>query len=247
MIREAIELIQDTAKDAAGVSVTAIPGDPRSVIVQLGSAYEYRPIPPAVRNHTILGIDDFIEAVKRWGAKGVVFHSPAKIVLVVDDADRRDVATMNLVESETFTFMRTVGRSNMDHRTMVNVLKNQLRDHVIDSLLPAVRKLDVSASNKQTAEISHGRERGTREFAADLVGASQIPEVLNVTASVYSNAGLRQSYTIKCSLDVAIPQLEFSLKPLPDELDIAVENAQSEIHQILEGALDGIAVLYGQP
>ncbi len=249
MLKEFLELLQNTAVKAHGVNLRPVPGDNRRLFVDRpgSEAVEFVDMPPALRSHAILGIDDFIEAVKRWGQSGVVFHSPSKIVLVVDDADRRDVVSMALVESETFQFMRTVGKAAMSHRDMVNVLKHNLRDHVIDSLLPSVRKLDVDSSTKQSAEIARGRERGTREFVADLVGANNIPETVNVTTSVYSNAGLRQSCTIKCSFDVAIPGLEFTLKPLPDELNIAVENAQTEIHQILAAALDGIPVLFGSP
>jgi hypothetical protein len=40
----------------------------------------------------------------------------------------------------------------------------------------------------------------------------------------------------------------FALRPLPDEVDIALENAQAQLHTLLEdGVPEGVGVFHGTP
>lgn len=248
MLEEALKLIQTTAVEASGIELKAIPGDSRRMVVERPNAtsLEFVDVPAPLRKHSIQSLPDFIAAVQHWGQKGIVFHSHKSVVLVVDDADRRDVVTMKLNESTTFSFLRKVGERPMDHRTMIDVLRNQLYGHVSEALLVSVRKIEVANSGRTASEINPGRERGTKEFLHELAGADNLPEYVDVNTPVYSDVGLRQSRMVRCSFEVRLPQMEFSLKPLPDELDIAVQEAQLQLHEALEAELD-LPIFHGEP
>jgi hypothetical protein len=233
---------------AAELPKTVQMNDPRVQMVSCNGVMTVQDIPAPLRNHTVDHIDDFIAAANRWGTAGVVFHSPAQIVLVVNDDDRRDLVGMKLVESDCFKFLRKVGNAGIDHKQFVAHLKTILFEKAPDGLLPIVRKLEASTATKVSSEFQQGRERGTKEFQAELVGSSELPELVPVMTSVYSNAGLRIAQRIRCTLDVELPQLLFKMAPLPDALNLAVEEAQLTIHGILkEGLEEGIDVFHGAP
>lgn len=253
MLKEFLESLSKMAVQAAAPTKLDY-GDPRQVLLTKNGTTTEVILPAPLRAHTVTHIDDFITAVNRWGvveqkAKGVVFHSEEQVVLVVNDDDRRDVVRMDLVESDTFTFLRGLNeRGSADHKTFVRILRTILFGKVPDGLLPVVRKLEAATATKVQSEIQVGRERGTREFAAELIGTSELPEQIQVATSIYSNAGLRVAHPVRCTLDVELPSLMFRLQPLPDELEYAIEAAQQFIHEkLLGGVEDGIDVFHGSP
>lgn len=257
IFKELFESLKELVSAAEKPKVTDY-GDSRRVLVSANGTTEEKFVPADEREHKILQIEDFISAANRWGVQnvgdgasesvGVIFHSPARIVLVTDDSDRRDKVTMDLVESDTFRFLRTVGERTMDHKTFVRALKTILHGKAPDGLLAIIRKIEVATGERRQAEVVQGRERGMREFQAELANASELPEFVNIVTPVYSNYGLRTAVAIHCTLEVELPALTFRLAPLPDVLNIAVEGAQADIHErLVAGVEEGIEVFHGEP
>jgi len=223
-------------------------GDHRKSVVSVNGSIQSFDVPAGIREHEITRIEDFIAAANRWGKdKGVIFHNHERIELVVDDEDRRDRVYMDLEKSQTFQFLSTLNGSSMDHKAFVSCLKTILLGKVHDGLLPLVRKLEAATGTRTMSEMQHGRERGTKEFQAELIGTSELPEIIAVLTPVYANAGLQKAQSIKCTLDVEIPSLAVRLCPLPDEITTAIQMAQANINDILSAEVDGIQVFHGSP
>lgn len=249
MLKELFDAIGEQASEADGVRVSAIPGDPRQVIVSQAGKNERFLVPPPVRSHRVDMLSDFIDAANHWSAEPellVVFHNDSELVAVVDDCDRRDRVTLHLEHTDVFTTVGTLGSKTFDHKQFMRLLKHDLAGAVPDGLLPKIRKVEVASGGVQSADRQHGRERGTREFQAELANAAEIPEVVTVTCSVYRNPGLLRSIAIRCSLDVDVNALTFRLCPLPDEIRSAIDDAQFAIHEKLTAGIHG-AVYQGSP
>lgn len=236
LLRDAIEFISKQAVEAAGPKILEIPGDGRSVAFADKQGFPLlHPVPPPCRNHTIFDITDFIAAVNFWSdpEKGVVFHNDHEIAALLDHTDRRDIVTMPLRYSEIFDFLQKIPRSVLDHKKFIRVLKHDMAGCVPEGLLPRIRKIEVASGGRQSADVQHGKDRGTREFMAELANAADIPEIVPVTTSVYANPGLRAAQTIRCSLDVDVHAMTFQFGALPDEINAAIESAQALIHERL--------------
>lgn len=222
-------------------------GDPRARHYLVGKEHVKVHRPTPVRKHTVQTLEGIFEACDRWGGEGVLWHNRQNVVLVIDDDDRRDIVVMPLVVSEVFTLINKLGDQAMDQATFVRLLKNQLNGYVPDSLRPVISKIEIASSAGQKNEINPGRERGSREFAVDVVGG-EMPEFIPATVPVYSNAGLRNNVPIRLSLDVTLPpqQVTFRVAPLPDQIEMAWQAAQAELHNLLVSRAK-IEVFEGQP
>lgn len=241
--------IQKTAVNAADAKIVKV-DDRRGYLVQGGTAQELSLL-PSPRTHTVGTLDDLAQAAAKWGKKGAIWHSPAGIVLVVDDDDRRDRVTLELQYHPHFETLRKLEeQASLDQRSLVRLLKHDLAGVVPDSLLPKIRGLDVSTAGKQGSDLQHGRERGTREFQAELIGAKDIPETFAARVRVYDLPGLEYE-TISLSLDITLPPalVSFIITPLPNQLHEAEHNAQRRIGAMLADLVedDGPPIFFGTP
>ncbi len=207
-------------------------------------------VPPAARKHTVFTLDDLIASVKHHNTdlvKGSIWHDRTKVVFLIDDEDRREMVTLPLVFSDHWDILCKLPAA-MTQRDFVRLLRHELAGCVPDTLLPAIAKIEVATSSGQRNEINPGRERGSREFAVDLANSGEIPESFLLAVSVYSTPGLRQCRCIKMSLDYTLPpsQVTFQVTPRPDEIEIAMQDAQAELHKLLCDAVE-CPVFNGNP
>lgn len=204
-------------------------------------------IPPPNRNHKVRTLEGLLLAVERYGTDGALWHDQGSITLVTNDCDRREFVTMPLTLSEHWKIVSALG-TPLTQRDFVRLLRHDLRGCVPDTLLPAVAKIEVATSSGQRNEINPGRERGSREFAVELATSGEIPEHFTAMVNVYANEGLRQLRPIICSLDYSLPpaQVAFVVKPLPDQLELALQDAQRELHEYLTEKVE-IPVFCGTP
>jgi hypothetical protein len=246
MLKDFLELIWNKADAAVRPKELEI-ADPRNKHFLMGENHFTVEVPPAPRRHVITTLPDLLDAVKAYGDQGTLWHNDRQITLVIDDDDRRETVTMPLVLSQHWLIVSKLGEY-LTQQSFLKLLRTDLAGVVPDSLRPAISRIEVATSSGQKNEINPGRERGSREFACDLANSSEIPETFQATLSVYANAGLRQTRSVKLSLDYTLPpkEITFSVRALPDELEIAMQNAQAELHELLVQAVK-IPVFCGTP
>ena len=258
MIREAFEWIADRVQEASKPIEVRRRED--EIVYLLASGEEKRVFLSAPRRcHTVRTIEDFGAACERWAESealgGVVFHNDAKVVLVCDDTDRHDVVVMPLEETDVFRIFRNLAQPSfpaMGQREFLRMLRRDLRRTIPPSLINAIAKIEVVSNGQSRTEINPGRERGTREFAADLASEA-IPETVECRVPLYRFPGMDQPWPIVCSLEYTLPphQVEFRFSPLADEIDNVLRAAQMQLHGLLVDALQGrsgcedLDVLYG--
>lgn len=212
---------------------------------------------PPNRRHKVETLEDFAKACSRWRTeKSVVFHNLGSVVLLIDDEERRSTVTLKLQVTEVAKVLQKLDESEsaMAQRTFLRLLRRDLRYVVPASLITAISNIEVISNSQSKSEINPGRERGTREFAADLA-SEKIPDLVTCQVPLYQLPGLERPFPVQCSLDYTLPPhpVEFAFRPLADELDNAFRAAQ----QLLQGMLieelnewdntKDLDVLYGEP
>jgi hypothetical protein len=122
-----------------------------------------------------------------------------------------------------------------DQRNFLRLLRYDLASIIPSSLVSAIQKIEVVTSGSQRSEVSPGRERGTREFAADLQASGEIPERVTCELPVYLIHGLDFKVPITFGLDYTLPPgpVHFNFRPLPDEIEKTTQQLQGEFHRLL--------------
>lgn len=212
--------------------------------------------PPKPRCHTVYTIADFALAVARWhSAAGVIFHNQDQLMYVLNDEDRRDRVVMPLLQSELFRLLCDLKDKQFDQRGFVRLLRYELAGCIPAQLVTAIAKIEVITNTAQRSEINPGRERGTREFAADLTSSGEIPDKVSLSLRAYTTPELDELITVDCGLEYTLPPqvVSFRLRPLPDEIDLVLRHLQGVLRASLQEALrtvfgeehGGPTVLYG--
>lgn len=259
MITEALKFFTELVQKSSVVKVLEEQPDHKSLLVAHGGTLHRFDKKPEPRRHTVDTMDDFVEAAERWGASsekgGVVWITPpskgddgATLTLVADDSDRIDTVTCFIPFSQTWLTLRQLPKS-FTQREFIALLRNRLLNAVADTLLPKVRRIEALSSGRASSEVSQGRERGVKEFQAELSNATDIPEYLPIQSYVFAHPFRSAAPAIvKCSMDVTLPPAEvvFRLDPLPEEIQSAELGAVAELAGILRGALN-LLVLIGTP
>jgi hypothetical protein len=256
MFKAALELIQQTARDAQATRLMPeLSGDGRKAFVQQGGEIkEFDLAPPARRHHVHSLVDLILYARQQRNKSPIVWHGVDDVVLLTDDADRRDFVFFPLTHSTRFLVLRELAEKKpaFDQAKFIRLLRIDLGlDNV--AVVAQFRKLDFTMSDVGVGDIKHGQSRLGKEIAAKIEGIADLPEELPVPVPIYQETGEREEYLVRCAVEIDPINRVFQLLPMPDELERVLDLAQAGIHKRLTTALsaiDGqaaIPVYYGEP
>lgn len=258
MLEEAIQLIQATAVEAAEAKIVRIPGDERRAIVQHRDKLHESVIPPPCRKHvvhTLAALMDFAREVhsKKSDPNGpapVVWHGHNSVVLVIDDADRRDTVTFPLTLSGRLRLLAHLERDkrSFDQKQFVRLLRIEL-GMANDPVVAKFRKLGWKVADDSSGRVQHGKARMGKAIQAEVQGVDELPEEIVVEVPVYQEAGERTPYQVRCAVEIDPMNQQFGLTPLPEEIQKVMDLAQASIEQRLSEHLAElqIPIYYGTP
>ena len=252
---ETLQLIQSTAQKAQEARLLPeLSGDGRKAFVQQGGAVKEFPLPPPLREHLVHTLDDLIAyAFRPDNPKPVVWHGVTGVVLLPDDADRRDRIVFPLAFSERYLCLAKLAKEAkaLNQQQFVRLLR---RDLGIDAAtVQQFRKLDWKNGDNGSSEVNPHNMKVSKSILAEVNGVKDIPEELTVPTPVYSQCGERTEYNVQCYIEIDAVNQVFGFGPLPDELTKIIDLAQADIRGRLDKALaangdrEAIPVYYGAP
>jgi hypothetical protein len=249
--KETLQLIQETAQKAQRAAIVDVPGDGRHVYMQQGDHVDKLEVPPACRTHVVHSLAELIAyALNQANPKPIVWHGMEGVVLLTDDADRRDRVVFPLTQSARFKVLCKLAEETvlMQQAAFVKLLRIQLGlDNLV--VVSKFRKLDWAVGNEGQSEVRHGADRLGKSITAKVQGIDELPEELDVPVPVYQQTGEREEYVVRCAIEIDAVNQRFQLVPLPDELERVMDLAQDSIGKRLAGGLDEckVPVYYGVP
>lgn len=236
--KEALEFLTDLGAKAAGA--TEIPtGNPTERVFLVDGQVQRFKVDPPLRNHVVDSLGSFIEACDHYNqntGKCVVYYDETSVVLVVDDAARRDFVTMPLQYSDLFENVLKLRREEgITHKAFVRLLRHDLAGTGgADDLLPIIRRIEVKSSGNMTADRQHGRDSLGKSVDAVVQGTADIPEKVVLALPVYANDGMEFATEIPFSVDPQPDTATFRFNPLPDAVNIAKKNTMRWLGRQLE-------------
>lgn len=255
---ETVKLIQETAVSAAGAALLDIPGDPRGKYLVIDGKADRIEIPPALRAHKVCDLGELCRYLVEGKADGdslaVVWHSPRQVVAILNDYDRRDRLTLDLEYTAAWGWIMAAAAqpAKLSPKEFLTLLRTKLAECVDPGALltwqNALRNVRLKSSRSTDMQTDRGLEKLGREIEEQCVGADAIPETLELTASIYRNAGMCP-VAADVAFDVSIDYgaAAFVLTAIGDRVANAVDGAQEEIGAFIRANAKLDAVFYGNP
>ena len=208
--------------------------------------------PPKPRESKVDLVDDLCAAAKSYGAieKSSLWLSPAAVVLITDDGDRRDRVTLPLRESTQWkAIKRLAADPKLDQAEFIRLLRQDLPGiGGRAELLASVRNIKFRSSAEGSSNIQHGNESMGRVIENAVTGANTIPEQVNCILPLYENQGERgEEFSVLLDLEIVAADQEFRLRPLPDSVEGAQNAALEGIRNSITEQLKGVRIFYGTP
>lgn len=263
--RDTLELIQQTAREAQSATLLKdLNTDGRTAWVNIAGELREVKLPPTVRKHTVHSLDDLILYAARAAedcenradnpnppAGPVVWHGRSGVVLVIDDADRRDLVQFPLTFSERYQVLRRLAekRPALMQAEFVRLLRLELG--FSNAIVGQFRRLQWQAGSTTVGDLRHGQDKLGKDIQSVVQGVDELPEDLDVPAPVYQQYGEDEEYLVRCSIEIDTQNQRLYLIPKPDELERVADKAQASIRARLEGRLQDekpkVPIYYGQP
>lgn len=259
MLREALQYLfgeavaTADAKAALKEKVTEVPfpSDGRTKTFLHNGELIEKDVPADLRAHSVDSVADIVAAAQRWKTKNIIFISGREVVLVLDDDDRRETVTMDLKQTALFETLAKLNESpKMDQTQLIRLLRRDLRKATeAEKILPLVRNIKFKQHTEGSSFVQHGSESLGRTIENEVLGIDKdnpLPSLIVVNTSVYQNPG-EEVFSLGIGLDLEILTTEqkFVLKPMPGDLEAAIEGAKGSIRKRLVEQLKEAGIFFG--
>ena len=248
---EALEMIFDAVKQANAAEILNIETDGRMKHVRIGSEIREIAIHPQPRKHGTLSLDSLIELAKKlpYPQNAVIWHGENEIVLIHDDLDRRDRATMLLLYSMRYLLLKKLETTREWYEQLAFVRMLRL-DLGLDNtgVVSKFRRLAWADGSKTTGEFVHGADKMGRQINSQVENAADLPDEFDVEIPVYDEFP-GEMLAVRCAVEIDSRNQRLQLVPMPGELKRVLTATQEMIHETLvhELAEGGTAIYYGTP
>jgi len=248
-----LEQIQETAVAAAAWKPLAVTDPRHAHFADREGNHHTVQIPPPLRDHHPETLDTLAAlAVDANDATGdaVLWVSPQAVVLVRDNADRRDVARLALVPSRQAAALGVLDEGEaLDQRAFIRLLRLDLAAPA--DLVARFRKLDWAKCDETRGHLGKDKESLGRNITAQVQGLEDLPETVDLEVPLYDNPDLAHTWLIRLALEVDVLNHTFTLRPLPGALaravNLALANIAADLKALLGGDLANIPIYRGRP
>lgn len=251
-LAEAIRVIQNTARDASAAQILDLK-DPDNYHVRLGDEIVQVPKLAEPRRHTVCDMPSFCLAFESFHKPGgSVWHNHERIVAILQDDTRRDKLTLDLRESDQLQALKSMDRALLDQRTFCRDLK--LRLGVEETFVGQFRRLDWQHKKEASGTSARGQDRMGISISDEVNGVADLPEELTLEIPIYDLTALPYRYKVPCLIEIDASQQKLGIVTKPDAITIAIDQAQHDIHDLLNKGLNcedagdaEVFVFYGSP
>ena len=257
---EAIEQIGKLAVDAEKTQVVKALDSQGQLIVATAPnrKTEVLTLDPVPRSHALHSLDSlvaFAQGVQdlkhRPGGNAAIWVGRHAIEVVVDDATRRDTASLETPFTPQLDCLLRTSSSHRVQREFLKLLTINLHDCLpADSgLISKVREVRWKDSGEMGATLKHGAESIDRQVRQAIQGTDAIPDEITISVRVYQCPDIRDKVQIRCAIDIDVESKAFALIPLPMQIEDAVDGVLDGIVERIQDTIKdkGVPVYRGKP
>ncbi len=258
MLDAALKYFAETVKKSVGPVAVDLK-DPTSIGFIADGKIVREDVPAPPRKHEVKSVDEVIRLAVRFADPGVptapapvVWYDEHGVTLTIDDGGYRvDSVTLRLERSDVFAKLAALAKSPavMDQKDFIRLLRVELSgtlEPVV--LLNKVRSLRFSTTSDATSVKKAQAESLGKDIRSKVeTDGGDLPEEVVLMAPVFKTYGQRRPVAVKCAVEVFPADGTFRLKPLPDEIEKAEQEAVQRIAERLGEELPGsVPAYYGK-
>lgn len=229
LTHEALELIQETAVEAAAPKLLQLPGDDRRAWVAIKGTLVEHPLPPPRKKHQVFSVRDLARLAAACPQTAAVWHNHHAVVLQFDRGDGRDHATLILDKTRVWAAVEKLEGRQFTQEDLVSFLRIDLAGQAPAEVLAAVRNVKFSASTETASDLQHASHTLGNSVELQVSGARDLPEQFRVRGQVYRNAIGEFWCDVAVGLDVLHGAKKFRLTVLGDQVANVLGEAQAEV------------------
>lgn len=245
---DTLKTIQETAVKASGADGKVAllkPGqEPDHVYLMVGQSGKVERVVADAkpRAHRLVTLEQVVAFVTKKGTAeaSVVWYDRSGVIVIVDDATRRDRADLTLTLTPQIQLLIALEKGRQfTQREFRRLLRVELAGcRVDDVLLNWVSSVKFNDSRTAGGVIKQGRESLGREIEQAAVSdAGEPPEIMRLSVRVFDDPSLRETWPIECAVEIDLDNQVFQLIPLPLQLHNAIENEVGAIGKLLQEAV----------
>lgn len=247
MLKEAIEKIQEMAKEAWKPEQVELDPKRRHGALLTRDGIEVYEHPQPVRHHSVQSLDSLVEICKLAGAKSI-WHNEVAIIAVLSE-DRRDQAVLSLTKTTDFRAVEGLrGKiSRMQQKPFIDCLTYMLGiDKVV---VQPFRRLDWRGSQAAHGTSDFGSSKMGKEIEATVLGIDTLPSEIIVQTKMFRENVGQGVLDLRCAVDIDPQAMTLAIVPDEQDLDAVIEAVQCRIRQAIVDKLqdETVGVYYGSP
>lgn len=249
MLKEALELIQKSARDAADLKslYTENPHQTRVLLRDGVIDVVQAAFPP--RKHEVYDLQSLADwSVRTDSTTAVIWHNDEQVVLVLDDAAyRENTVELPLPKHPKFSALERLDESlPKTQKELLSFLRLNLKaeiDAAVPGFIGLLREIRIAQQSTGSAAVQHGRESMGRTIDNSVTGADAIPEDFSVQVPLWLHLDCRVE--LEMAFDIDVEQAKFALRPKPGELEKALADGQHWLHNRLVAECADAVVYFG--
>ncbi len=178
-----------------------------------------------------------------------VYVSTEKIDVLLDRADRNEVATMFLAPSSRWLSLQAISEKpfRAAPKDIVKWLRFALHDNSIGHVIQALSRLDFTRTSTGRTNVSHGRESLGSSVEAEVQGIERVPESFLVSIPVWSTPGVWSNVNIELGIYIDLTASVVELHVMPDAMQTALQQATFGLAASLRDSMPNVPVFVGRP
>lgn len=232
--KQSLELLIDTAKKSAEVSVKKIPGREDQVLICSDGNHELMTIERIApdRSHTFCTLRSFLDLYLDQYAKagGTIWHSNAACVFFLD-ALRYERATLPLELSPLWkTLGGLVPGKKFPHKEFLRLLKHTLAGAIDPAFVAAFSQLDIATMARINSNRQQQQQSLDKSVQAQISGPEK-PTSMTVEGRIFSNSDMPLTGRVAVSIEIDLDEQVIVVQTFPDAYEVSLRIAQQVLSE----------------
>lgn len=253
-----IKELRALAAQSLTPAVVTIPGQPAHVQTVWNPAkgeLQAVTLDIAPRNHQAHDLETAMNAVAENKDTAAVWYNRDAVVVLLDDAVRRDRVTLELPNTPQFNWLVDNDKpTKLSQADLLFLLRTTFKDCLPygSSLFAQLRKVNWKQLKDAESEIAKNKASIGKAIKSELAGAEDLPEYVTLNVPVFNVSGLMKTFDVECVLESSPADEKFIFFPTPGAVEKAYQEAEAWLCGLLaEGLAERdageVAVNHGTP
>lgn len=240
MLREALDFIFTRADEAANPKPIVRKVNPRLRKVYYAGIAEDEEVDRPLAKHKLNTIDSLARFAENFGQDpSVLYLAEDGIKLVLDDADRQEMAWMGFEYSPQFTAMMGL-QNGLSQKALVRTLRTVMAGCVRnDDIIKIIRQIEFDVNRGSRSAVSHTQESMGRSIEKQVrAQAGELPEEIRFVLPMFSTpADVNTDIELVLAVEIEMEAEKIALTPTGNSLQRERQRVMGEIFHKLESVM----------